>query len=151
VYIEFKILILSFWLTRRNRNLKFNVHNSSNLTFIGALNSTVNHHRMFDHQSVPYLLIEKWVCCSTMVYHYASFPATLILFQTKNSVKSAPASTELTKVSHWNHNANRHPSSSRKRNGAQRRTKVSIGTTMMQALELQLGKRYVSGRSDVKQ
>ena len=36
------------------------------------------------------------------------------------------------------------------RNGAQERTKISFGRTMMQALELlQLAKRHVSGRSNI--
>ena len=48
--------------------------------------------------------------------------------------------------------ANRHLRSSEERNGEQRRTKVSFGRTMMQALELlQLAKRHISGQSDVEQ
>ena len=48
--------------------------------------------------------------------------------------------------------ANRHLHGSGERNGEQRRTKVSFGRTMMQALELQqLAKRHISGRSDVEQ
>ena len=48
--------------------------------------------------------------------------------------------------------ANRYLRSSGERNGEQRRTKVSFGRTMMQALELQrLAKRHISGRSDVEQ
>ena len=38
-YIEFKIPLSSFWLTRQNRNLKFNVHKSSSLACVGALSS----------------------------------------------------------------------------------------------------------------
>ena len=48
--------------------------------------------------------------------------------------------------------ANRHLRSSGERNGEQRRTKVSFGRTMIQALELQrLAKRHILGRSDVEQ
>jgi len=48
------------------------------------------------------------------------------------------------------HTANRHLHSSGERNGAQRRTKVSFGKTMMQAFELlQLTKRNILGFSNV--
>jgi len=48
--------------------------------------------------------------------------------------------------------ANRHLCGSGERNGEQRKTWVSFGRTMMQALELQqLVKRQISGRSDVEQ
>ena len=48
--------------------------------------------------------------------------------------------------------ANRHLRSSGERNGEQRRTKVRLGRTMMQGLELQrLVKRHISGRADVEQ
>ena len=73
------------------------------------------------------------------------------IFQSKNNVSSAPASTALAQVSHRSHNAhtsNRHQCGSGERNGAQRRTKVSFGKTMMQALELlQLTKMQMLGRA----
>ena len=76
-------------------------------------------------------------------------------FQAKNNVKSTPASSALTLVSHRSQNVcttNRHLRRSGERNGAQRRTKVSFGRTMMQALELlQLAKRHVSRQSNVEQ
>ena len=47
---------------------------------------------------------------------------------------------------------NHHLRGSGERNGEQRRTKVSFGRTMMQALDLQrLTKRHISGRSDIEQ
>ena len=65
----------------------------------------------------------------------------LILFR-------APASSALTLVPHQSYNvhtANHHLCSSGKRNGEQRRTKVSFCRTMMQALELlRLVKKHVS-------
>jgi len=60
-------------------------------------------------------------------------------FQAKNNVRSAPASSALTLVSHQSHNArtaNCHVRGSGVRNRAQMRTKVCFGRTMMQALEL---------------
>jgi len=48
--------------------------------------------------------------------------------------------------------ANRQLCSSGERNGAQKKTKVSFGKTMMQTLELlQLAKRHVLQQSDIKQ
>ena len=71
------------------------------------------------------------------------------MFQAKNNIRSAPASSALTLVlqqSHKTYTTNHHQRSSGERNEAQRRTKVSFGRTMMQALELlRLAKRYVSG------
>jgi len=76
-------------------------------------------------------------------------------FQAKNNVTSAPVSTGLTKVSHRSHytcTANRHLCGKGERNGIQRRTKVSFGRTMIQAMELlRLAKRHISGRSDIEQ
>jgi len=47
---------------------------------------------------------------------------------------------------------NRHLCGSGERNQEQRKTKVSFGRTMIQALELQrLAKRHISGRSNVEQ
>jgi len=57
----------------------------------------------------------------------------------KNNAGSTPASSALTLVFHQSHNvhtANRHPCGSGERNGAQRRTKVSFGRTMMELLRL---------------
>ena len=84
-----------------------------------------------NHLSVPKLLIKKWVCCLTMLYRFQPLLAT---FQEKNSVKSTTASASLTQVSHWSHNShatNCHLYSSKERNGAQRRTKLSFDRTMM--------------------
>jgi len=76
-------------------------------------------------------------------------------FQAKNSVWSAPAGSALTLVSHWRHNArtaNRHLCAKGERNGAQRRTKVIFGKTIMWALELlRLVKRHITGWSTIKQ
>ena len=71
-----------------------------------------------------------------------------------NNIRSAPASSVLTQVSHWSHNAytaNCHLHGSGERNGEQRRTKVSFDRTMMQALELlRLAIRHVSTHWTVK-
>ena len=59
-----------------------------------------------------------------------------VIFQAKNNTRSTLANSTLILVSHQSLNArtaNRHLCSSRERNGAQRRTKVSFGRTMMQA------------------
>jgi len=76
-------------------------------------------------------------------------------FQAKDNVRSAPASSALTLVSHQSHSAhsaNRHPCGSRQRNGAQRRTKVSLSRTIMQSLKrLWLAKRHIMGRNDIEQ
>ena len=72
----------------------------------------------------------------------------------KNSIRSAPASTAPIQVLHRSRNArtaNRHLCGCGERNGAQRRTKVSVARTMILALELpQLAKRHTSGRSNVE-
>ena len=71
--------------------------------------------------------------------------------QAKNSIRNVPASAALTQVSHQSHNVrtvNCHLHSKEERNGAQRKTKVSFGRTMMQALELlRLMKGHVSRRN----
>ena len=76
------------------------------------------------------------VCIITL--RFASRSSNVWLpFQAKNNVTSTPASTALTKVSHRSHyvrTANRHVRGKRERNGIQRRTKVSFGRTMMQAM-----------------
>ena len=86
-------------------------------------------------------LLALWTCWET--------------FQTKSSARNAPASSALTLVSHWSHSAhttNRHLHCRGERNGAQRRTKVSCGRTMMQPLELlRLVKRHISRWSDIEQ
>ena len=55
---------------------------------------------------------------------------------------------------HQSHNVctpNHHLRGSEERNGVQKRTKVSFGSTMMQVLELLwLVKRHVSGQSDIE-
>ena len=70
-------------------------------------------------------------------------------FHEKNNVRNAPASSALTLVLHRSHNtrtANRHLYVKGERNGAQRRTKINFGRTMMQALEpLQLAKTHILG------
>ena len=72
--------------------------------------------------------------------------------QVKNNVRSTSASTALTQASHQSHNAhitNHHLHGKREMSGAQRRSKVSFGRTMMQALELlRLAKRHILGWSD---
>ena len=95
---------------------------------------------------------QSW--CITMLFfqllwtHWATFLA-------KNSKRSILASTAFTQVSHWSHNsraANHHQRYSRERKEAQRRTKISFGRTMMQALEqLWLVKRHVRKWSNIKQ
>jgi len=85
----------------------------------------------------------------------------LLVFQTcwatvqaKNTVRSTPASSALTLVSYRSHNAhtkNCHLCDSGEGNGAQSRTKVSFGRTMMQALELlRLAKIHISRQTDVE-
>jgi len=75
--------------------------------------------------------------------------------QAKNNIRSTPASSALTLVMHRSHNtctANHRLRGSGERNRAQRRTKVSFGRTMMQALELLwLAKRHLSGQNDIEQ
>jgi len=69
-------------------------------------------------------------------------------------VLNTSAITAVTKVSmkpQSGATANRHVRS-QERNGEQRRTKISFGRTMLQALKLQrLAKRHILGRSDVEQ
>ena len=84
------------------------------------------------------------------VLHFQLFWTLSVTFEAKNSVRRAPASSA---VSHWSCNArtaNYHLHGSRKRNGAQRKVKVSLGRSMMLALELQwLVKSYVLGQFDL--
>ena len=64
--------------------------------------------------------------------HLQQLQTLWITIQEKNSVRSAPANTALTKISDQNHNArttNRDLRSKGERNEAQRRTK--FGRTMM--------------------
>ena len=112
---------------------------------------------------VPQLYQFKSGCLCHLITVYQvlcsiSLPALQTLwatFQAKNNVRSTSASIALAQVSHRSHNthtANRHLRSSGERNGAQRRTKVTIGRTMMQTLKLlRLVKRHILGWSDVKQ
>ena len=67
------------------------------------------------------------------MYHYTAFPATLNTLNKKDEVGGISASTALS------HECaeNCHLCSRGERNGAQMRTKLSIGRTMMEALELQ--------------
>ena len=75
-----------------------------------------------------------------------------VTFQAKNSVRNPPASTVLIQVLHWSHNARTAICYCREWNGAQRRTKLSTGRTMILALELLwLAKRHISRQSYVKQ
>jgi len=88
------------------------------------------------------------------VLHFQLFWTLSVTFEAKNSVRRAPASSALIQVSHWScnaHTANYHLHGSRKRNGAQREGKVSLGRSMMQALELlRLVKSHVLGQCDLK-
>ena len=102
----------------------------------------------------------KWMCHLNTVYHYTLFYFQLfdiwLTFEANNNARIAPACAALTKVWHQSYNArtaNRYLSGKEKRNGVQRRIKVSFGRTIMQALELQLrlAKRHVSGRSNIEQ
>jgi len=62
------------------------------------------------------------------------------------------ALTIVSHQSHKVHTANRHLCAKGERNGVQRRTMVSFGRTMMQAVELLgLVKRHISGQSDIEQ
>ena len=61
---------------------------------------------------------------------------TLGNIPTKNNLRSAFARTALAQVSHQSHNVCTANRGSGEKNGAQMRTKVSFGRTMMQALEL---------------
>ena len=87
--------------------------------------------------------------CIIMLRFASSSSNIWLTFQAKSNVRTAPACTALTYVSHQSHNmrtANCHLRSKGERNGVQRRTKVSFGRTIMQALELlQLAKRHDSG------
>ena len=78
-----------------------------------------------------------------------------VTVQAKNSIRNSPASAALTQVSHQSHNshtANHYLCSKGERNGTQRKAKISLGKTMIQALELlRFVKRHVSGQSDVEQ
>ena len=76
-------------------------------------------------------------------------------FQAKNNLRSALANSSLTLVSHRSHNtrtANRHLRAKGERNGVQRRTNISFGRAMMQALEpLRLAERHILGQSNIEQ
>jgi len=105
-----------------------------------------------------YCLKSGYATWSRVSLRFISLPALRTLwvtFQAKNNVKNAPASTELTQVSHFSHNAstaNHHLSASGERNGAQKWTKVSFGRTMMQALALlQLVKRHIFEWNNIEQ
>ena len=96
-----------------------------------------------------------WSWCITMLSFVSSCSNCWLMFQAKNNVKSAPASSWLTLVlrrSHNVHTANHHLCSKGERNEVQMRTKLSFGRTMMWALELlRLAKKHISGRSDIEQ
>ena len=86
--------------------------------------------------------------------HFASSSSNIWLaFQAKNKIRSSLASTVLTLVWHRSHTActaNHYLRDSGERNWVLRRTKVSLGRTVMQALELQLlrlAQRHISGWS----
>ena len=71
-----------------------------------------------------------------------------ITAQAKNSIRNVPALTQVSRQSHNVRTVNCHLHSKEERNGAQRKTKVSFGRTMMQALELlRLMKGHVSRRN----
>ena len=75
-------------------------------------------------------------------------------FLIKDSVLNTSAITAVTKSSmkpRGSATTNRHIRGSGERNGQQRRTKVSLGRTMIRALKWQwLAKRHISGRSNVE-
>ena len=105
------------------------------------------------HASFINLKVGVTLDCNVSL-RFVLLPALRILwaaFQAKNNVRNAPASSALTLVSYLGHNthaANHHLCSSGERNGAQSRTKVSFGRTMMQALELlQLEKDMSQGEA----
>jgi len=76
--------------------------------------------------------------------HFVSLPV-LQTFSLFHNVRSAYPSHNLLTT-------NRHLCGSGERNRAQRRTKVSLGLTMMQVLELlQLAKRHILAQSDIEQ
>ena len=122
----------------------------------------------------PRLLIEKWVCyLNTTLCLLLIVWTCYAMFQAKSNIRSAPASSALTLVSHRSHNARTanllylfiiylywavspagmlrkkrnhtliyynksYIHAKEERNGVQRRTKVTLGRTMMQALKLLL-------------
>ena len=103
----------------------------------------------------PQLSIKIKDACSITVYHYASFLVTsntLSNLPCKNSIRRAPASSALTKSQtkaitcipqYMQHSG--------EMNGVQKRTKVSFGRIMMQALELLLlAKKAGLGTKQVK-
>jgi len=79
--------------------------------------------------SFDYGVSLRFVLLLALQTFWATFPA-------KNNARSTPASTALTHQSHNAHSGNRHLCGSGERNGEQRRTKVSFGRTVMQALEM---------------
>ena len=52
---------------------------------------------------VPQLLIKNWVCYWTSCATRLLFQLLWTAFQSKDSVRNAPASTTLIQVLHWNH------------------------------------------------
>ena len=64
--------------------------------------------------------------CSNILYNVPTYYA---MFQAKNNIRSVPASSALTLISHQSHNvctAHHHLCAKEERNGVQRRTKVSF-------------------------
>ena len=118
---------------------------------ISTITGHYGKYRILDCQSkcpcyCGYVALTWYICFSSS--------KVWLTFQANNLI-SAPASAALSEVSHQSHNtctANRHLRGSVERNGVQRRTKISFGRTMMQALELlHLVKRHVSGQIDDEQ
>jgi len=93
--------------------------------------------------------------CTITLRFTSSSSNVWLPFLAKNNITSSPACTALTQVSHRSHNvhtANHHLHGKREKSGIRRRTKVSFGRTMMQALELlRLAKGHISGRSNAEQ
>ena len=122
-------------------NLLYSIINREQYESISTINPAIveiQNNRSL--KNAPHLLILKWVCHLITLYRYVSFRFQLFKHfgsipsnNKKTNVRSTPASTALTLVSHQSHNvcnANRHPCGSGERSGAQRRTKVSVGRTM---------------------
>ena len=93
----------------------------------------------------------KWV----ITLHFQCYLIFTKCFKQKDSMINTSVFTAVIKSSikpRSGTTTNRHLCSSGERYGEQKRTKVSFGRAMMQALELLwLAKRHFSGRSDVEQ
>ena len=91
-----------------------------------------------------------------MLYFASSFSNSRgNILNKQKIVRSIPASTALAQASHQSnnvHTTNRRLRNSGEENGAQRRTNISFGKTMMKASELlRLAKKHILGQSNIKQ